>query len=126
MMFLMCLLLDARRRMHRIPLKANSNEAGNQQQRPGCHQTKCKGHSGLHTPNWSVATGASGGLLQRDHPTRVSGEPSGQSRTARNNHVSSFELVQRSKFGEAVKLRGSSLPLVDRFVTPLNCHQDNR
>ena len=31
-----------------------------------------------------------------------------------------------TKFGEAVKVRNSSLPLVVRFVTPLNCHQHNR
>ena len=51
-----------------------------------------------------------------------SGEPSGHHRTAQLNVSGSGPV----NFGEAVKLRGSSLPLIERFVTPPNYHQDNR
>jgi hypothetical protein len=42
------LLLDARCRVQLISVKANSNEAGNQQQHTGRDQTTSERHSGTH------------------------------------------------------------------------------
>jgi len=107
---------DARSRVQIISMKANSNEAGNQQQRTGRNQTIRERHSGpikraerCTAPN-AARVQKSTAIIQR-----------------RRSAVRPIWTGRRdTKFGEAVKVRNSSLPLVARFVTPLNCHQDNR
>jgi hypothetical protein len=111
--------------MERVSPKGECDEAG-QQQRNGTDrdQEMREGHLGKSRLISVTSCGARCTAAWQSNALQELICPAGRRRTARK--VAGTALCPPFDFREVVKPLGSSLPLIARFVTPLNCHQDNR